>query len=97
VLTLRVLGHATAAGVPAAILDFRDALSRHNQILVDFSETKAVDARFLGLLLMLRKELEGRGRLKLTGLSRQLERQFRLHGLGYLLSSGENHHVNSVH
>jgi len=97
VLTLRLLGNATAVSVPGAILDFRDALNRQKQIVVDFSETKVVDARFLGLLLMVRKNLEGSGHLKLTGISKQLERQFRFHGLGYLLSSGENHHVNPVH
>jgi len=54
--------------------------------VIDFSETCAVDARFLGLLLMLRKQLKARNTvLRFTAISRRLERMFRLNGCGYLL------------
>jgi hypothetical protein len=47
--------------VPKAIACFGEALASRKQIVVDFSETRAADARFFGLLLMLRKQLKGRG------------------------------------
>ena len=64
----------------------REAVATEKQIVIDFSETCAVDARFLGLLLMLRKQLTARNSvLRFMGISRRLERMFRLNGLGYLL------------
>jgi len=62
-------------------------MTTNKQIVIDFSETCVVDARFLGLLLMLRKQLKARNTvLRFTGISRRLERMFRLNGCGYLLS-----------
>ena len=50
--------------------------------MIDFSKTCAVDARFLGLLLMLRKKLKGRGANPIvTGLSPELKSLFHLNGL----------------
>lgn len=96
-LTLRLVGCATARDVANASSFFRDALIIQKQIVVDFAETKAADARFFGLLLMLKKQLTGRGlELQLAGVSIAMERQFRLHGLGYLLSASENRHVNAL-
>ena len=47
---------------------------------------------------MLKKQLEGRGlELQLVGVSIEMAKQFRLHGLGYLLSASENRHVNAVY
>jgi N-acetylglucosaminyldiphosphoundecaprenol N-acetyl-beta-D-mannosaminyltransferase len=97
-LTLRLVGCATAEYVANAGLFFRDALTTQKQIVVDFAETKAADARFFGLLLMLKKQLEGRGpELQLVGVSIEMAKQFRLHGLGYLLSARENRHVDAVY
>jgi anti-anti-sigma regulatory factor len=48
----------------------------------------AIDARFLGLLLMLRKKLKGSGANPIfIGLPPALERIFRLNGLEFLLSA----------
>jgi N-acetylglucosaminyldiphosphoundecaprenol N-acetyl-beta-D-mannosaminyltransferase len=95
VVTLRLSGYATASQVPKAIACFRDALASRKQVVLDFSETRAADARFFGLLLMLRKQLKDRGAApQFVGVSPGLQRQFRLNGLGYLLS---DHDANTVH
>ena len=63
-------------------------MTTKKQIVIDFSETSAVDARFLGLLLMLRKQLKAQNAVpRFIGISRRLERMFRLNGFGYLLSA----------
>jgi N-acetylglucosaminyldiphosphoundecaprenol N-acetyl-beta-D-mannosaminyltransferase len=81
-------GPATARHVDKVIPVFRDAIATKKQIMIDFSDTRANDARFLGLLLMLRKKLKGSGANPIfIGLSPALERIFRLNGLEFLLSS----------
>jgi N-acetylglucosaminyldiphosphoundecaprenol N-acetyl-beta-D-mannosaminyltransferase len=98
VATVYLRGEATVAQVAKATACFRVALATGKPVTVDLSHTQAVDARFLGLFLMLRKQLKSRQlSLKFVGLSRQLERQFRLNGLGYLLSTGEQNDVHALH
>jgi N-acetylglucosaminyldiphosphoundecaprenol N-acetyl-beta-D-mannosaminyltransferase len=89
-VTLSLSGFAVTSHMEKAISCFREAVTTKKQIVIDFSQTRAVDARFLGLLLMVRKQLmvQSTG-LKLVGISRRMERTFRLNGLGYLLSGGE--------
>lgn len=88
-VTLRVSGEATAGQASKAIACFRDAVSSEKPVMVDLSRTRAVDARFFGLFLMLRKQLKARGSsLRFVGISPGLERQFRLNEVGYLLASG---------
>jgi anti-anti-sigma regulatory factor len=85
-VTLRLSGFALASHMDEVISCFREAVATEKQIVIDFSETCAVDTRFLGLLLMLRKQLTARNSvLRFMGISRRLERMFRLNGLGYLL------------
>src|SRR5271155_238644 len=85
IVTLRLTGFAIADQLAKATPYLRDALMSQKQIVVDFAATQAVDARFFGLLLMLRKQIKGRGGiLRFIGISSALERQFRLNGLGYL-------------
>ncbi len=87
-VTLRISGDATAVQVPQAIASFREAVASQKPVTVDLSRTRAVDARFFGLFLMLRKQLKGSGTgLRFFGVSPRLERQFTLNGLGHLLSS----------
>ena len=87
VVTLRPSGFAIGCHVDKVVTYFRVAMTTNKQIVIDFSETCVVDARFLGLLLMLRKQLKARNTvLRFTGISRRLERMFRLNGCGYLLS-----------
>lgn len=93
-ITLRISGNATAREVPKAIVEFRDALASQKPLEVDLSQTRALDARFLGLFLMLSKHLKSEGfTLNFRGLSPKLERQFLLNGLKYLLSTSQNHDV----
>ena len=85
-VTLRLSGFAIACHVEKAISCFRAALTTKKQIVIDFSETYDIDARFLGLLLMFRKQLKVRNAaLRFIGISRRLERVFRINGLRYLL------------
>jgi N-acetylglucosaminyldiphosphoundecaprenol N-acetyl-beta-D-mannosaminyltransferase len=87
-VTVRLAGSATARYVDMIIAAFRDAIAMKKRIMIDFSNTRAVDARFLGLLLMLRKKLKDDGASAvLIGLSPELRRIFRLNGLEFLLSS----------
>lgn len=88
-VTLAISGDATAAAVPLAADAFRKAMAAFKAIDVDLSRTLAVDARFFGLLLMLRKQQKDRGlTLNFVGMSKALTRQFKYNGLEYLLSPG---------
>ena len=85
-VTLYLSGVATARHIGSAISCFREAVTAAKQVTLDFSDVRAVDARFLGLLLMLRKQLKAQGTsLKFIGLSSAMERIFRLNGVGFLL------------
>jgi N-acetylglucosaminyldiphosphoundecaprenol N-acetyl-beta-D-mannosaminyltransferase len=88
-ITLGLSGFAIASHTSKAILCFREVMATKKQITIDLSETCGIDARFFGLLLMVRKQLKAQGStLKLTGISRKIARAFRLHGLEHLLPSG---------
>jgi N-acetylglucosaminyldiphosphoundecaprenol N-acetyl-beta-D-mannosaminyltransferase len=89
-VTLRLSGDAIATETPRAARLFRDVVARGKSIELDLSSTKTVDARFLGLFLMLRKQLKNSGNaLHFIKLPANLQRQFRLAGVEYLLSSGK--------
>ena len=63
---------------------FREAISTKKRVIIDFSNTHAVDSRFLGLLLMLRKVLkEVGGNPIFIGLSPRLKTVFRFNDLGF--------------
>ncbi len=83
-------GFAIASHTEKAISCFRETMATKKPIIIDFSETCAIDARFLGLLLMLKKQLKVQGSgLRLMGISRRMARTFRLNGLEYLLPGAE--------
>jgi N-acetylglucosaminyldiphosphoundecaprenol N-acetyl-beta-D-mannosaminyltransferase len=87
-VTVSLAGFATARYMDQIIAAFRDAIAVKKRIMIDFADTRAIDARFLGLLLMIRKKLKDDGTsLILIGLSRELRRIVRLNGLEFLLSS----------
>lgn len=87
-MILRLSGNATAEHIDTAIDAFSGALKLNQEILIDFSATQTIDCRFLGLLLMVRKQLKARGRIpKLTGLSPRLKRLFHLSCVDFLLPS----------
>lgn len=82
-------GSAVARHVERAVPVLREAVAAGKPLKIDLSTVRDIDARFLGLLLMLRKTLKARGMvLMLTGLSPGLERVFRLNRLSYLISEG---------
>jgi anti-anti-sigma regulatory factor len=60
-----------------------------SHVSIDLAGVKAVDARFLGLLILFRKELTKRKKsLSVVGVSRTVERMFLLNDLKFLVSSG---------
>ncbi len=80
-------GVASERHVPKAVACFQESLIGDRDVTVDLSSTRLIDARFLGLLLMLRKELRNRGaRLTITGVSGPIQKIFRLNELEFLLS-----------
>jgi N-acetylglucosaminyldiphosphoundecaprenol N-acetyl-beta-D-mannosaminyltransferase len=84
---LNLYGSATEAQAAKAVAAFRDALTAQADIAINLSGLRLVDARFLGLLLMLRKALIARGaRLSFIGVSRRIERLFRRNEVSFLLS-----------
>src|ERR1700683_827550 len=85
-IILKLSGFAVVDHVDEVVSHFRDAVTSNKQVVIDFSKTRAVDARFLGLLLMLRKQLTARNVVpQFIGISRRLERMFLRFELGYLL------------
>ena len=77
-------GPADAQHVDRAIPAFREAAATKKQITLDFSNIRAIDARFLGLLLMLKKKLKADGAVaEFTGVSPLLEKIFYLGGLEF--------------
>jgi N-acetylglucosaminyldiphosphoundecaprenol N-acetyl-beta-D-mannosaminyltransferase len=89
-VTIKIFGPAISQHVSKIIPAFKEAIATKRRTVIDFSNTCAVDARFLGLLLMLRKNLrQSDVSLDLMGLSAELKRIFRLNGLDFLLPTGQ--------
>jgi N-acetylglucosaminyldiphosphoundecaprenol N-acetyl-beta-D-mannosaminyltransferase len=85
--TVKLAGHAVERHVANAIPVFREAIESH-QLTVDVSGLKAIDPRFLGLLLVVRKQVSARGgHLQIVGASSRLRRAFRLNRFEFLLNS----------
>jgi N-acetylglucosaminyldiphosphoundecaprenol N-acetyl-beta-D-mannosaminyltransferase len=83
-VTLSLCGFANARNVEKAIAVFRRAIATSRQITLDFSKTRVIDARFLGLLLMLKKNVRCLGStVGFVGLSPCLQRIFRLNRLEF--------------
>jgi N-acetylglucosaminyldiphosphoundecaprenol N-acetyl-beta-D-mannosaminyltransferase len=83
-VTVSLAGHANARNVDKAIPPFRTAIETKKRITLDFSNTLTIDARFLGLLLMLKKKLKSDGTtITFVGLSPGLQRIFRLNRLEF--------------
>jgi N-acetylglucosaminyldiphosphoundecaprenol N-acetyl-beta-D-mannosaminyltransferase len=85
---ISLVGDATKNHVKEAIVCFRAVLAEQQNILIDVSQTKTIDARFFGLLLILRKRLKSSGlSLTFTGLSKKVTHLFHLNGFAFLLKS----------
>jgi len=79
-------GSATAKTVEKAAVLFENACATSKDIVVNFANTRQIDARFLGLILMLDKHLKMQGhQLRLSGASPRIEKLFRLNGFDFLL------------
>lgn len=80
-VTLKINGAALAQTIDIPLEHFQFAAESGKDVIINFSDTCLVDARFLGLLLMLDKKLNARKRqLKFTGITGRVERIFRLNG-----------------
>ena len=81
-------GDAIGRHVDKAIACFREILTARNQaVVIDLSNTRIIDQRFFGLLLMLRKRLKGQGTaLTFIGASAAIKRMFRRNELDFLLN-----------
>jgi N-acetylglucosaminyldiphosphoundecaprenol N-acetyl-beta-D-mannosaminyltransferase len=87
-LMISLTGIAVERNIQAAITCFREALRSKQDIIIDLSSTRVIDARFFGLMLMLRKQLRNQGtKLLFVGLSPSIKGLFRLNELGFLLAS----------
>jgi N-acetylglucosaminyldiphosphoundecaprenol N-acetyl-beta-D-mannosaminyltransferase len=85
---LSIDGVATAQNISNAVTSFLDAASAARSIVINFTNTRLIDARFLGLLLMLDKQLKRQHlQLKLAGISPPIARIFRLNGFEFLLQT----------
>jgi N-acetylglucosaminyldiphosphoundecaprenol N-acetyl-beta-D-mannosaminyltransferase len=83
-----LVGFATQMHVTKSIAFFRSILVGCRDVTIDVSQTRLIDPRFFGLLLMLRKQLANKGKtLKFAGLSKRSRRIFRLNGFDFLLES----------
>ena len=80
--TVGLSGAATVHNVGEVTRVLRKALATKKRILIDFRNTNYVDARMLGLFMMLRKQLKETNRsLMFVGVSSKIMRIFRLNNL----------------
>jgi N-acetylglucosaminyldiphosphoundecaprenol N-acetyl-beta-D-mannosaminyltransferase len=85
-VTLNVNGDATAEHVDAAQQPFQAALEAAQDVVINCAGMQFLDARFIGLLLMLNKQLKQRQlKLSFTGVPPRIERIFRLNEFEFLL------------
>jgi N-acetylglucosaminyldiphosphoundecaprenol N-acetyl-beta-D-mannosaminyltransferase len=83
---IHLSGYAVARHIDGAISSFNGALGTGKQVSVDLSRVRAIDQRFFGLFLMLRKRLLRQNSiLRFTGLSPHIREVFRLNGFDFLL------------
>jgi N-acetylglucosaminyldiphosphoundecaprenol N-acetyl-beta-D-mannosaminyltransferase len=70
---------------------FESAAKGGKSVIVDLSDLHFADSRFFGLLLMLRKQLQGNGvAFRLTGITRRVDRLFRWNGLDWLSAAASS-------
>jgi len=87
---LDFVGAATSINIEKIIGALRTTLSDNRRIVIDLTSVSAVDARFLGLLLVFRKMVRSNSaEMVLTGVSSSIERIIRLSGADVLLAPQE--------
>ena len=83
---LGLKGVVLAHNIDQVVASFQIALAATKDVVINFSNTCVIDARFLGLLTMLHKQLAKRHlRLSITRVPGRIERIFRLSGFEFLL------------
>lgn len=83
---LNINGTATAKTIGIALPHFQEAAAAAKDVVINFADTCLIDARFIGLILMLDKILKREKlHLKITGIPPRIERLLRLNGFGFLL------------
>lgn len=83
---ITLIGGATAGQIERAIPVFLEAIAQGGRLTIDISQLRHVDARFFGLLLMVRKQKLERGEvLEISGVTARMKRAFRLNRFGFLL------------
>jgi N-acetylglucosaminyldiphosphoundecaprenol N-acetyl-beta-D-mannosaminyltransferase len=86
-ITLSLVGAATARNVGKAVAIFRDAVATKKKICINLADISVIDARFFGLLLMLRKRVKKHGsEVTFFGATSRLQTSFRLNEVGFLLA-----------
>jgi N-acetylglucosaminyldiphosphoundecaprenol N-acetyl-beta-D-mannosaminyltransferase len=87
---ITLVGGATADQVERTISVFREAIAQGDRLTIDISGLRHVDARFLGLLLMVRKQKLERGEvLEISGATARMKRGFHLNRFGFLLDPSD--------
>jgi N-acetylglucosaminyldiphosphoundecaprenol N-acetyl-beta-D-mannosaminyltransferase len=85
---LHLSGAATAGNVATATSVMRQAMASKRPMIINLANTSVIDARFLGLLLMLKKRLnEQGGKVKFVGASARLKKMFDRNGAEILLAA----------
>jgi N-acetylglucosaminyldiphosphoundecaprenol N-acetyl-beta-D-mannosaminyltransferase len=85
-VVLNINGSATVQNIYKAISGFQDAARTGRDVDINFTNISHIDARFLGLLTVLKMHLGKRHlKLNLKAVPRRIERIFRLSGFGFLL------------
>ena len=87
--TLDLRGNAVTQEIALATAHFRKALDEaRTLVIIDLSAVRYIDARFIGLIMMMRKCVRERGaELRIIGATRSLRRLFHLHAVSYLLAT----------
>ncbi|WP_246666879.1 WecB/TagA/CpsF family glycosyltransferase [Bradyrhizobium guangdongense] len=86
-IVIQINGAAIEKNVGQVAERFMLALDADRDVLLDLVGVTRIDSRFIGLILMLSKELERRGRtLRFGGISAPVSRLFRLGGFEFLLA-----------
>ncbi|MXQ13748.1 WecB/TagA/CpsF family glycosyltransferase [Microvirga makkahensis] len=86
-----LLGDVSAGDVPALRAAFRQVVKRTDHLNIDLSGLTDIDARAIGLLMMLRKQMISKcGSFILSDPPASIRLLFRLHGVGDLLKHPTN-------
>jgi N-acetylglucosaminyldiphosphoundecaprenol N-acetyl-beta-D-mannosaminyltransferase len=84
---VKLSGAATTRYLDSAIGCFRHAVAAKKAVVLDVSQITAIDPRFFGLLLMLRKQLLNERNLpSFVATTPHAKRLFRMNGFGFLLN-----------